>query len=66
LILFFFIAIIIVAIFIGWQLFGPTINAPQGNYFYIRTGATYENVKDNLVKSNAKALPLTSKATDVC
>jgi len=52
LILFFFIAIIIVAIFIGWQLFGPTINAPQGNYFYIRTGATYENVKDNLVKKD--------------
>ena len=44
--------IIIAAGFIGWQLFGPTINAPQGNYFYIRTGATYQNVKDSLVKKD--------------
>ncbi|MEO6452738.1 MAG: endolytic transglycosylase MltG [Ginsengibacter sp.] len=52
LILVFFIAIMIAAGFIGWQLFGPTINTPRGNFFYIKTGSTYQNVKDNLTHEN--------------
>src|SRR5678810_419586 len=52
LILLLFTVVIIVACIIGWQLFGPTISAPEGNYFYIRTGATYQNIKDSLTKKN--------------
>lgn len=52
LILFFFAIVIIIAGFIGWQLFGPTIITPKGDYFYIRTGSTYQDVKDGLVKKN--------------
>jgi UPF0755 protein len=35
--------------YLGWQVFGPTVNAPQGKYFYIPTGSKYENVKESLV-----------------
>src|SRR5258708_6445628 len=51
-ILIFFTVVIILALFITWQIFGPTINVPQGNFFYIRTGSDYQNVKDGLVKKN--------------
>ena len=42
--------IIIAAGLIIWQLFGPTINSPEGNFFYIRTGSTYQDVKNSLIK----------------
>lgn len=48
LILFLFIIILVVIAIIGWQLFGPTINVPEGNFLYIPTGSTYQNVKDSL------------------
>jgi UPF0755 protein len=52
LILFFFAVVVIIACIVGWQLFGPTISAPEGNYFYIKTGATYQNVKDSLANKD--------------
>jgi UPF0755 protein len=36
---------------LAWMLFGPTVNAPEGGYLYIKTGATYQDVKDSLVKN---------------
>ncbi len=39
-----------VAGYLAWQLFGPTVSVPEGKYFYIKTGAVYRNVKDNLMK----------------
>ncbi len=42
----------IVAGYIAWQLFGPTVRAPEGKYFYIQTGAVYLNVKDSLIKKD--------------
>ena len=36
---------------LGWMLFGPTVRAPEGKYLYIHTGATYEDVKDSLLKN---------------
>ena len=36
--------------FIVWQLFGPVISAPEGKYFYIRTGSTYDQVKEGLLE----------------
>lgn len=34
--------------FVGWKLLGPTIAAPEKKYFYIKTGATYHDVKADL------------------
>lgn len=34
--------------FVGYRVFGPTIAAPEKKYFYIKTGATYNDVKGDL------------------
>lgn len=36
--------------FIAWKIFGPSVNVPEGKYFYIASGSTYENVRNNLVE----------------
>ena len=36
--------------FIAWKIFGPTVSAPQGKYFYIKTGETYSEVKTALLE----------------
>jgi len=33
----------------AWQVFGPTVSVPEGNYFYIRTGMDYETVRKELL-----------------
>ena len=35
--------------FIGWKVFGPAVTVPEGNYFYIKTGSTYAEVKQALL-----------------
>lgn len=42
------IILLIAAGFVGWKLFGPTINPPEGNYLFIKTGAQYQQVLDSL------------------
>jgi len=42
--------LLVVAGFIGWKIFGPTVNTPEKKYFYVRTGDTYETIKSNLVE----------------
>jgi len=37
--------------FLAWQVFGPTVSAPEGKYFYIRTGSVYEDVKTSLTEN---------------
>ena len=32
----------------AWHVFGPTVSAPENKYLYIRTGATYNEVKNSL------------------
>ncbi len=32
----------------GWNLYGPTVSAPEGKYFYIRSGSSYDAVKKEL------------------
>lgn len=44
--------IVIIGAVFAWMLFGPTVKAPEGKYLYIRTGATYQDVKDSLLKNN--------------
>ena len=48
---FFYILILLIVStgYVGWKLLGPTVNAPEEKYFYIRTGANYQNVKDSLL-----------------
>ena len=43
---------IIIAGYCAWELFGPTVNAPVGNFFYIHTGVGYLQVKNDLKKDN--------------
>lgn len=35
-------------IFAGWKIFGPTVSAPEGKFFYINTGSSYQKVKSDL------------------
>lgn len=42
------IVVSIAAIYTGWQVFGPTLSAPEGKYFYISTGAPFQKVKSDL------------------
>ena len=47
------IAIILLAAgFFAWKFFGPAISVKQESYFYIRTGYSYEEVKQELVKND--------------
>ena len=46
-----FLLILFVALFVLWQVFGPSVNATK-KYLYIPTGSTYQQVKDSLKKNN--------------
>ncbi len=43
-----FIVFLIIGAYAAWNVFGPTIAAPEDKYFYIKTGSTYEDVKSSL------------------
>ena len=57
--------VIIAAAFFGWKFFGPAVSTPEGEFFYIKTGATYSDVKKDLINKrflhNAKWFDLASK-----
>lgn len=44
------IILLAVAGYLAWQVFGPTVSAPEEKYFYIRTGSVYEDVKTSLIE----------------
>ena len=44
-----FLVAVIAGLYAAWNLFGPVVSAPEGKYFYIRTGAGYDEVKNALV-----------------
>ncbi len=46
--------ILIVALFgyCLWMFFGPTISVKEAKFFYVHTGANYEQVKDSLIKND--------------
>ncbi len=44
-----FLILLLAGIFCAWKVFGPTVSAPENKYFYIHTGASYEDVKRSLV-----------------
>lgn len=41
-------ALTLILAFAAWKFMGPTVNAPEKKFFFIRTGETYDNVKANL------------------
>ena len=48
--LFLFVILVLVIAVRAWKVFGPSTKVPDGKYFYINTGATYTQVKNNLVE----------------
>jgi UPF0755 protein len=57
--------LIIIGGFIGWKLFGSTISTASGEFFYVKTGSTYAEVKEELISkkyiSNGTWFNLASK-----
>ena len=45
--------ILLIVLLIGgyatWQIFGPTVSAPESKYFYIKTGSSYSDVRQSLI-----------------
>jgi UPF0755 protein len=50
--LFVFLIVLIAGGLIGWKIFGPSVSAQEGEYFYIRTGENKEAVRENLVANH--------------
>lgn len=48
LILSLFLLLFLGALYTGWEILGPTLTPPIGNFFYVHTGATYQQVRDSL------------------
>ncbi len=42
--------IVVVGLYAAWSIFGPTVSAPEGKYFYIRSGSNYQQVKADLLE----------------
>ncbi len=40
---------ILVGGYAAWQVFGPTVSAPENKYFYIKTGSVYSDVRQSLI-----------------
>jgi UPF0755 protein len=49
--IFLLLAVIILAAagYTGWKFFGPATAAPEGKFFYIKTGESFEAMKQNLI-----------------
>ena len=47
-----FIIVLLIIIFFGWFIFGPSAHAPSDKYFYISTGSDYKQVRQKLLKEN--------------
>lgn len=44
-------AFLIVAIFSAWKIMGPSVSAPQEEFIYIKTGTTFNGMKEELVSN---------------
>ena len=44
--------VLLLAVYSGWMLFGPTVKVPPSGFFYIHTGSSYGQVQDSLRKYN--------------
>jgi len=48
--LFLFLIILLIGAWCAWNIFGPVIHNPQKKFLYIKTGSSYQDVKDSLQK----------------
>jgi len=57
--------LIVIGGFAGWKLFGPSIATPSGEFFYVKTGSTKDEVRAELINkkyiSNGTWFDLASK-----
>jgi UPF0755 protein len=42
-------ALLLIALFAAWKVFGPALSTTHGEYVYIRTGESFDGFKDSLV-----------------
>lgn len=47
-----FILTLLVGVYAAWSIFGPVVSSPEGKYFYIKTGSSYNDVKTALIKQD--------------
>src|SRR6185436_12111671 len=43
------IILIVAGLFAAWKVFGPSVSAPQDKFLYIKTGSTFNEMRDELV-----------------
>ena len=43
---------LLIFVFSAWNIFGPTLTTPQDKYFFVYTGADYDDVKSGLTNQN--------------
>ena len=41
--------VVVLALYAAWNIFGPTVSAPEKKYLFIKTGAAYADVKKQLL-----------------
>ena len=44
-----FLLILVTGGFVAWMIFGPIVSSPEQKYFYIKTGASYNDVEQALI-----------------
>ena len=47
-ILFLLLLLLLGGAFVAWKIFGPSVKQPEGKYFYIHTGETFQGMLDSL------------------
>ena len=45
----FFLAVFLIGIYAGWNVLGPVVAAPENKFLYIKSGSSFEEVKNQLV-----------------
>ena len=40
---------LILVLFAAWKVFGPSVSTPEEKFFYIKTGSTFGQVKEDLI-----------------
>jgi len=46
---FILILVLVLVLFAAWKVFGPSVSIPEEKFFYIKTGETFDGVKEDLV-----------------
>ncbi len=47
---FLFLGLSIAGLYLIWNILGPTVSVPQDNFFYIKTGSTYNDIRTSLLE----------------